>query len=232
MQILRIIIILFAMWPGVIAAKNAKPSTACMDAAAKAEARHGIPKKLLQAITLVETGRTEGDEFVAWPWTTNIDANGRYFSSKKEVARFVRDRLFAGDTSIDVGCFQINTKWHGENFETIDRMLDPNAGAEYAAQFLVELKNEFGDWQTAATKYHSRTPAYAERYGKKLAAIQNALLKKPDLRVGQIKPIAPSARIRPPGTNAGGIALLTLVDAKPLFEVRARPSLLHDAGSP
>lgn len=232
MQFFRIIIILFAIWPSVSAAKNAKPSTACMDAAAKAEARHGIPSKLLQAIALVETGRTEGDDFVAWPWTTNIDANGRYFTSKKEVARFVRDRLFAGETSIDVGCFQINTKWHGENFETIDRMLDPHASAEYAAKFLVELKNEFGDWQTAATKYHSRTPVYAQRYGKKLTAIQNTLLKKPDHRAGTIKPIARPTRSQPPNINAGGIALLTLVDAKPLFERRARPSLLRDVGSP
>ena len=232
MHIIRIICVLFAFWPGVSAAKSAKPSTACIDAAAKAEARHGIPKKLLQAIALVETGRTEGDDFVAWPWTTNIDANGRYFTSKNEVTQFVRDRLYAGETSIDIGCFQINTKWHGENFETIEGMLDPHAGAEYAARFLVDLKNEFGDWQTAATKYHSRTPTFSKRYGKKLTAIQNALLKAPDNKAGPLERLVRPEPARPPAINAGGIALLTLVDAKPLFERRARPSLLQDPGTP
>ena len=232
MHILRIICLFFALWPGLSAAEDAVPTTTCIDAAAKAEARHDIPEKLLQAITLAETGRSEGDDFVAWPWTTNIDAKGRYFGSRNEVARFVRDRLYAGETSIDVGCFQINTKWHGDNFETIDRMLDPHAAADYAARFLTDLKNEFGDWQTAATKYHSRTPAYAKRYGKKLAAIQDMLLEAPDDSAGNINRIIPSPPARPPAINAGGIALLTLVDAKPLFERGARPSLLQDVNSP
>lgn len=232
MHILRIICGLVALSPGVSAAQNGAPTTTCIDAAAKAEARHGIPKKLLQAIALVETGRSDGDAFVAWPWTTNIDAKGRYFGSKNEVTRFVRDRLYAGEKSIDVGCFQINTKWHGDNFETIESMLDPHEAAEYAATFLVDLKNEFGDWQTAATKYHSRTPVFSKRYGKKLSAIQNGLLKAPSEHAGKINRAIPPSPIPPPKINAGGIALLTLVDAKPLFERRARPSLLRDARSP
>lgn len=232
MHIFRIILLFCALWPGAGVAKAAKTSTACIDAAAKAEARHGIPRKLLQAIALVETGRSEDDAFVAWPWTTNIDADGRYFKSKNEVTRFVRDRLHAGDTSIDVGCFQINTKWHGENFASIDDMIDPGVAAEYAAKFLSELKNEFGDWQTAATKYHSRTPTYAKRYGKKLVAIQDSLLKSPNVDANRLEPLVAPSPIAATTINAGGIALSTFLDAKPLFELGARPSILQDAGTP
>ncbi len=232
MKIFRIIFLFCVFWPGAVSAKSENTSTACIDAAAKAEARHGIPKKLLQAIALVETGRSEDDAFVAWPWTTNIDAKGRYFESKNDVMRFVRTRLHAGDTSIDVGCFQINTKWHGENFESIDDMIDPAAAAEYAAKFLVELKNEFGDWQTAATKYHSRTPTNSKRYGKKLVAIQDSLLETSRTDLGRIEPLFAPSPIATTGANAGGIALSSFLDAKPLFEMGPRPSLLQDTGTP
>ncbi len=232
MRIFPCIVLLCAFWPGTAASESAKKPTACLDAAAKAEARHGIPRKLLQAITLVETGRSEGDEFVAWPWTTNIDATGRYFQSKNDVARFVRSRLHAGETSIDIGCFQINTKWHGDNFASIDDMLDPTEAAEYAAKFLVDLKNEFGDWETAATKYHSRTPVHARRYGQKLAAIQDSLLKAPRKPESVSITLAPPTRFAVNETNTGGVALSIFADAAPLFEQGSRPSIIRGGPTP
>ncbi len=232
MRIVFVIFLLSAFSPGAAAGESVSGRTACIDAAARAEARHGIPRKLLQAITLVETGRNEDDAFVAWPWTTNVDASGRYFKSKGEVTRFVRDRLYAGETSIDIGCFQINTKWHGEHFASIDEMLDPTSAAEYAAKFLTDLKNEFGDWETAATKYHSRTPAYAKRYGRKLAAIQDTLLTAP--RANARVPITRTAPtlVAANEINTGGVEISIFIAAKPLFEQQPRQSLFQDANNP
>ncbi len=232
MRITHFIFLLCAFWPGAVSAEAFAGRAGCMDAAAKAEARHGIPRKLLQAITLVETGRTENGQFIAWPWTTNIDANGRYFESKNDVARFVRRRLHAGETSIDIGCFQINTKWHGDNFDSIDEMLDPAAGAEYAAKFLLDLKKEFGDWETAATKYHSRTPVHARRYGKKLAAIQDSLLKEPNEDEDHSISLPRRTLVAVNSVNTGGVTLSIFSDAAPLFEQRQRQSIIQGRATP
>ncbi len=225
MRLLRHILMLCAIWPGVaFAASEVGPS--CMDAAAQAEARHGIPDNLLQAITLVETGRTLNDKYTPWPWTTNIDAKGRYFRSRTDGTKFVKDRLYAGETSIDVGCFQINTRWHGEHFASIDDMFDPVAGADYAAKFLIKLKDEFGDWETAATKYHSRRPTYGKRYGQKLAAARQVLAKK------QVEP-KPAIAIAPPplreGSLAGGVTLAIFATAQPIIERAPGPLLVEGA---
>ena len=225
MRLLRHILILCAIWPGAaLAASAVEPS--CMDAAAQAEARHGIPNKLLQAITLVETGRTLNDKFTPWPWTTNIDAKGRYFRSRTDGTKFVKDRLYAGETSIDVGCFQINTKWHGDQFASIEDMFDPVAGADYAAKFLIKLKDEFGDWETAATKYHSRRPAYSKHYGQKLAAVRQTLAT-----AEKAKP--PAIAIAPPplreGSLAGGVTLAIFANAQPIIERAPGPLLVQGA---
>jgi soluble lytic murein transglycosylase-like protein len=68
-----------------------------------------------------------------------------------------------GARSYDVGCFQINYRWHGQHFASLDQMFDPDANAAYAARFLSELYAEFGDWSRAAGAYHSRTPVLSPR---------------------------------------------------------------------
>lgn len=221
---MRHILIAFAIWPGAALAASGSSVPSCMDAAAQAEARHGIPNNLLQAITLVETGRTFNDKYTPWPWTTNIDAKGRYFRSRTDGMKFVKDRLYAGETSIDVGCFQINTKWHGEHFASIDDMFDPAAGADYAAKFLIKLKDEFGDWETAATKYHSRRPVYAQQYGQKLAAVRQTLTESQKNKSPAIAP--PPLR---EGSLAGGVTLAIFANAQPIINRAPGPLLVQGA---
>jgi len=74
--------------------------------------------------------------------------------------------LERGETSFDVGCFQINYRWHGHAFVDLAEMTDPLSNARYAARFLGELFREFGDWTEAAGAYHSRTKVHADRYKK------------------------------------------------------------------
>jgi hypothetical protein len=69
-----------------------------------------------------------------------------------------------GITNIDIGCFQINYRWHADGFRSLDDMFHPELNALYAARFLSELYREFGNWTEAVGAYHSRTSKYADRY--------------------------------------------------------------------
>ncbi len=138
---------------------------AICDSAAQLVAREsGVPLDVLLAISLTETGRRKDGAFLPWPWTVNMEGVGKWFDDVRAAQAYV-DRHFArGARSFDVGCFQINYRWHGHAFSSIEEMFDPIANARYAASFLTELHQELGDWSKAAGAYHSRTPKYARKY--------------------------------------------------------------------
>ncbi|WP_298841155.1 lytic transglycosylase domain-containing protein [uncultured Roseobacter sp.] len=136
----------------------------CDAASTEAAASSGVPLQVLKAIARTESGRTRDGTFSAWPWTVNVAGDGRWFSSRTEALSFVRAEIESGETLIDVGCFQINLHWHGDQFGTISEMIDPTANAAYAARFLSQLFFETGDWNEAVGKFHSRTPQHAEKY--------------------------------------------------------------------
>ena len=56
----------------------------CLVEASRAEARHGIPKGLLQSITRVESGRkTVTGDFMPWAWTLNDRGEGLFFDDRE-----------------------------------------------------------------------------------------------------------------------------------------------------
>ena len=148
---------------------SAAPSRLCEEAAERAARSYGIPPTLMRAIALVESGRTQEGQSAPWPWTLNIEGKGFWFASRSEALDHARVAIARGARSIDLGCFQINRRWHGHAFETLDAMLDPVAGADYAARFLRQLYLETGHWLTAAGFYHSRTADVARRYRARIA---------------------------------------------------------------
>jgi len=143
----------------------------CDGAALQGSAAHGVPIDVLRALTRTETGRAEGGRLNPWPWTVNMEGAGFWFGSRAEALAFVRQRHAAGARSFDIGCFQINFRWHGGAFASIDAMFDPGANARYAARFLSELKAEGRDWIGAAGAFHSRTPSFADKYKDRFARI-------------------------------------------------------------
>ena len=82
------------------------------------------------------------------------------------------DHFKRGAVSFDVGCFQINYKWHHEAFTSIDQMFEPLANALYAAGFLKSLYAEKGSWGAAAGAYHSRNAQYADGYQARFEEIR------------------------------------------------------------
>lgn len=152
------------------------PHEQCRAAIAAAEMRHGIPRGLLAAIGAVESGRRDPatGERAPWPWTINAEGQGRYFDGKAEAVAWVAQARAGGMRSIDTGCMQVNMLHHPDAFASLDQAFDPAANADYAARFLVSLRDgpAGGDWMRAVGYYHSQTPERAENYRR---AVQAAL---------------------------------------------------------
>ncbi|RHZ96976.1 lytic transglycosylase domain-containing protein [Cereibacter sphaeroides] len=137
----------------------------CEEAARRAARATGVPQEVLMAITLTETGRrTGGGPMRPWPWAVNVAGQGHWFPSRAEAEQFVASVLDQGRGNFDVGCFQLNNRWHAENFASMHDMFDPDANALYAARYLQDLRGLSDDWSSAAGAYHSATPELARRY--------------------------------------------------------------------
>ena len=156
-----------------LSAAEISPHTSqmCDNAAVRASKRSGVPVAVLRAITRVETGRRQHGSLLPWPWTINSEGAGQWFSDRKQARNFAIERIALGLRSFDLGCFQLNFRWHGAAFDSLDSMLDPDLSAAYAAGFLKDLYLETGNWPAAAAAYHSRTPKYANRYRKKFEQV-------------------------------------------------------------
>ena len=201
----------------------AEPRSLCRKAALQAEKQFAIPDGLLQAISLVETGHAREGEMTAWPWTVNINGAGHYFKTRAEAERFVKSKKALGAASVDIGCFQINTKWHGKSFASPAGMFEPMGAALYAASFLSALYTEFGNWDLAVRSYHSRSEDKGARYGAKVAAAMEKLGKPnppPALRGLSYTPVRAGA------TGQGGVALSLFTAAQPIFDAKSATPLL------
>ncbi len=169
------------------------------DRAAQAAAAHsGVPVGVLRAITRTETGRTHDGIFGPWPWTVNHAGRGLWFEHHDEALGYLAEARRRGARNFDVGCFQINFHWHGDAFGSLAEMLNPDRNARYAAEFLIALHDELGDWDTAVGAFHSRTPEFAARYLQRYRRIYAAL---PDAVPSRPVPAAaePAPRARPRG---------------------------------
>jgi hypothetical protein len=155
---------LLVVWGLLAGMAQADPSDICLSAARDAAAQSGVPLSVLIAISQTETGRRQDGETRPWPWTVNMEGEGHWFDSRDEALAYVFENYNRGARSFDVGCFQINFRWHGDHFNSIEEMFDPAENAAYAAQFLTQLHAESGDWSTAAGAFHSRTESEAAGY--------------------------------------------------------------------
>ena len=149
----------------------ASPAALCDQAAQIASQETGVPLAVLQALTRAETGRGAGGGLEPWPWAVNQAGQGHWFDSAQEAVQFVEAQLEFGYTNLDVGCFQLNHRWHSDGFTSLTQMFQPQENALYAAQYIAEKYQETGDWVQAAGAYHSGTVEHAERYSARFEQI-------------------------------------------------------------
>lgn len=151
--------------------EQVKDSALCSMAAQQAGVEFGVNYDLLLAISAVESGRWDNlqNRYVAWPWTVNVEGKGYYFHSKNEALAAIRQFQAQGIQSIDVGCMQVNLKYHGAEFSSVEDALEPVNNVRYGAKFLRTLYSRNGNnWKKAAEKYHSANPSAGAVYTKRL----------------------------------------------------------------
>ena len=158
----------------------------CVQEILRAQLRHGIPDNILLGIGLQEAGVTREGGLTIWPWAVNAAGDGRIFESRAAALDWVEAQRAAGVDSIDVGCMQINLRWHPGAFDGAAQGFDPAANVDYAARFLKQLFEKTGDWKTAAGSYHSFTPEKREIY---LAALTRNVAVAND-RIAHFRAIA------------------------------------------
>ena len=158
-----------------VRAEDDPDAALCEAAIVNGARRGGVPPEVLHAVALTETGRKSNGRVRPYPWAINREGEGYWFKSRDEAIAFARESLAQGRESFDVGCAQINYRWHGHAFPSLKDMFDPEWTATYAAQFLRNLYEERGSWSEAAGAYHSLTPElaaiYRERFDRVLAGL-------------------------------------------------------------
>lgn len=146
--------------------------TPCAVAAAAHEDGTEIPTALLQAIALTESGRWHGPDraITAWPWTVTAGGPGRFFPTREAAISHVRALRARGVRNIDVGCLQVNLKYHPRAFATLEDAFDPERNAAYAARFLLRLKRQTRSLSGAVARYHSGDYKRGRKYWLKVMA--------------------------------------------------------------
>lgn len=125
-----------------------------------------ISRALMWSLAQVESGRGKGAR--PWPWTINVDGRGYYFKDRDSAARYIARLRGAGVRSFDVGCWQINARWHGHRVRDAVHLLDPDVNSKVAFAYLSELTTQHSELWHAVAAYHApsdkpRGDAYVER---------------------------------------------------------------------
>lgn len=169
---------------------SADPSDLCRSAAETAAQDSGVPVALIRAVMTAESGRPagKGGTLRPWPWALNVDGQGYWPETRDQALEMIAGFLREGRTSIDIGCFQINLRWHGTAFASAEDMIDPVQNAAYAARFLLDLKDERGSWREAAGAYHSRDPDRAENYVQRLKSVHAEIVAAGPVPVEEAPP--------------------------------------------
>jgi hypothetical protein len=160
--------------PPALAQDDIPPEMQCLRYIQSQERNLGIPGGLLTAIGLVEAGRPmDNGQSVIWPWTVNVNGQGRYFATKEEAVNETRKLMDEGQRSIDVGCVQVNLRYHPNAFRTLDEAFDPATNVAYGAQFLQSLHELQGSWPNAVERFHSSEDGRRAEYRDKVLAVWN-----------------------------------------------------------
>lgn len=137
------------------------------------EYKYHMPKNLMKAIAYTESGKWSRHfrKNIVWPWTINSHGKGYYFKTKQEAIDKVKELKKMGRKSIDVGCMQINLKYHPDAFKNLDEALSPKHNIGYSAQFIANKYKRYNSWETAIRHYHNRKRKYSNRYLRRVLKI-------------------------------------------------------------
>ena len=157
-------------------------STDCLEIISQIETVYNIPKNLLAAVAMVESGQK--------PFAVHVEGKSRFFKSHKDAVKYVTAKKEKG-AALFVGPMQICLKSHGRKFKSIEHALNPYNNISFAAELLQSLHKRHGTWYKAVMHYNasSRRVSYTNRVmaiwgGRdKLESLANAEASHKKIRV-------------------------------------------------
>ena len=153
--------------------------SSCARAIYDYEIKYGIPKGLLHAIALAESGRkAENDILTPWPWTINAAGKPYVMETKAAAVKKAKQLRGSGINSMDLGPLQVNLLHHPNAFANLDEAFDIKKNVEYAAKLLKANFKKSRSWFKAIADYHSKTPSRGQKYKRKVIKIWQMLLAK------------------------------------------------------
>lgn len=138
----------------------------CERATVATEMAQRLPRAILFSVAMVESGRynTATKKTRPWPWTINAEGQSFYFKTKREAVAAARKLMKDGVRSFDVGCMQINMRYHPKAFTDLEAAFDPIINVGYSAEFLKKLHSKTNSWPEAIAAYHSQTKTRSQPY--------------------------------------------------------------------
>jgi soluble lytic murein transglycosylase-like protein len=123
----------------------------CEREMARAALTENIPLGVLYSVGLTETGRRGRLQ----PYAMNINGTEAVAPTLSDALRVFQAARARGAKLIDIGCMQINNRWHGARFPNVEAMFDPHRNVFYAAHFLKELRARETSWTMAVARYNA-----------------------------------------------------------------------------
>ena len=190
----------------------------CEKIANRIESETNLPIHLLSSISRVEAGRKlSSGEVKGWPWSINHAGKGLYFETKKGALKYLKNAVSNGSKNIDVGCMQLNYRWHKGAFSSLDDMFDPEKNIQYAAKFVKELYGRHQNWEDVIKHYHSNKKKFNVPYYQKVSKVWN---KQKENKLDN----------NPLGFTAAE-NILPAVESKTIFKKEVEPIIVYDASS-
>jgi hypothetical protein len=138
----------------------------CEQATVATEMAQRLPRAVLFSVAMVESGRFNAAtrKTRPWPWTINAEGQSYYFKTKRDAIAAAHRLRKEGVRSMDVGCMQINLRYHPDAFTDLDAAFDPIINVAYAAEFLKRLHTRTDSWPEAIAAYHSQSKTRSQPY--------------------------------------------------------------------
>ncbi|WP_114395579.1 transglycosylase SLT domain-containing protein [Oleisolibacter albus] len=150
---------------GIAGFSSSAKAGACLDHIVKAEQDFNIPRGMLLAVSLVETGG--GGEPAAY--AVNVRGRATIGKTESDAVRHLRDHKGKIQDAAYAGCMQLSVEHHKKSFQPVEKIVNPEANVRYAARYLIQLRNETGSWAAAVARYNgASSPKVAQAYQCKI----------------------------------------------------------------
>ena len=77
-----------------------------------------VPRDVIFKIARLESGRLIDGRHVSWPWSLNNGGKGYFLKDRATALSTLAQLKAQGKTNVDVGCMQLNIRWHSDFFNS------------------------------------------------------------------------------------------------------------------